>query len=66
MNWLCNLIVGVAYPYISDALDDYAYVPFVVLLAIFFLSALKLVPETTGKSAKEIQAEYDSRREKEL
>ncbi|KAG3230792.1 hypothetical protein PI124_g24111, partial [Phytophthora idaei] len=24
MNWLCNLIVGVAYPYISDALDDYA------------------------------------------
>ncbi|KAF1781529.1 Major facilitator superfamily domain [Phytophthora cactorum] len=64
MNWLCNLIVGVAYPYISDALDDYAYVPFVVLLAIFFLLALKLVPETTGKSAEEIQAEYDSRREK--
>ncbi|KAG2852346.1 hypothetical protein PC129_g25153, partial [Phytophthora cactorum] len=25
-----------------------------------------LVPETTGKSAEEIQAEYDSRREKEL
>ncbi|KAG4223079.1 hypothetical protein PC116_g28447, partial [Phytophthora cactorum] len=43
-----------------------AYVPFVVLLAIFFLLALKLVPETTGKSAEEIQAEYDSRREKEL
>ncbi|KAE9061738.1 hypothetical protein PF010_g29702 [Phytophthora fragariae] len=64
MNWLCNLIVGVAYPYISDALDDYAYVPFVVLLAIFFLLALKMVPETSGKSAEEILAEYDSRREK--
>ncbi|EGZ10432.1 hypothetical protein PHYSODRAFT_337245 [Phytophthora sojae] len=64
MNWLCNLIVGVAYPYISDALDDYAYVPFVVLLAIFFLLALKLVSETSGKSAEEILAEYDSRREK--
>eukprot|EP00644_Phytophthora_capsici_P005123 jgi/Phyca11/531556/estExt2_fgenesh1_pg.C_PHYCAscaffold_10175 len=63
MNWLCNLIVGVSYPYISDALDDYAYVPFVVLLAIFFLLALKLVPETSGKSAEEILAEYDSRRE---
>ncbi|EEY55106.1 Major Facilitator Superfamily (MFS) [Phytophthora infestans T30-4] len=61
INWLCNLIVGVSYPYISDALDDYAYVPFVVLLAIFYLLALKLVPETSGKSAEEIQAEYDSR-----
>ncbi|KUF86355.1 Solute carrier family 2 [Phytophthora nicotianae] len=64
INWLCNLIVGVSYPYVSDALDDYAYVPFVVLLAIFYLLALKLVPETSGKSAEEIQAEYDSRREK--
>ncbi|KAG3136584.1 hypothetical protein PI126_g17753, partial [Phytophthora idaei] len=54
---------GVSYPYISDALDDYAYVPFVVLLAIFYLLSLKLVPETSGKSAEEIQAEYDSRRE---
>ncbi|KAG6613219.1 Solute carrier family 2 [Phytophthora cinnamomi] len=64
VNWLCNLIVGVSYPYISDALDDYAYVPFVVLLAIFYLLGLKLVPETSGKSAEEILAEYDSRRDK--
>uniref|UniRef100_H3GJI8 Hexose transporter 1 n=1 Tax=Phytophthora ramorum TaxID=164328 RepID=H3GJI8_PHYRM len=62
VNWLCNLVVGVAYPYISDALEDYAYVPFVVLLAIFYLLSLKLVPETSGKSAEEILAEYDSRR----
>ncbi|KAL3665253.1 hypothetical protein V7S43_009881 [Phytophthora oleae] len=61
INWLCNLIVGVAYPYISDALDDYAYLPFVVLLVIFYLLALKLVPETSGKSSEEIQAEFDSR-----
>ncbi|KAG3077074.1 hypothetical protein PI125_g21357, partial [Phytophthora idaei] len=64
INWLCNLIVGVSYPYISDALDDYAYVPFVVLLAIFYLLSLKLVPETSGKSAEEILAEYDSRCDK--
>ncbi|KAL7686405.1 putative major facilitator, sugar transporter, major facilitator superfamily [Plasmopara halstedii] len=61
INWLCNLIVGVSYPYISDALNDYAYVPFVVLLSIFFLLGLKMVPETSGKSAEEIQAEYDLR-----
>lgn len=61
INWLCNLIVGVSYPYISDALNDYAYVPFVALLAVFYLLSLKMVPETSGKSAEEILAEYDSR-----
>jgi len=34
----------------------------VVLLVIFYLLALKLVPETSGKSSEEIQAEFDSRR----
>jgi sugar porter (SP) family MFS transporter len=63
-NWLCNLIVGVGYPYVADALDDWSYMPFVVLLAIFFLLSLKLVPETSGKTSEEIQAEYASRREK--
>ncbi|ETP46529.1 hypothetical protein F442_07235 [Phytophthora nicotianae P10297] len=60
INWLCNLVVGVAYSYISDALDDYAYLPFVVLLVVFYLLALKLVPETSGKSSQEIQADFDS------
>ncbi|CEG37748.1 major facilitator superfamily [Plasmopara halstedii] len=64
INWLCNLVVGISYPYVSEALGDYAYAPFVVLLATFFLLGLKMVPETSGKSAEEIQAEYDSRREK--
>lgn len=62
INWLSNLVVGVSYPYISRALEDYAYVPFVVLLTIFYVLSLKMVPETSGKSAEEIQAEYDSRR----
>ncbi|CAH0482865.1 unnamed protein product [Peronospora belbahrii] len=64
INWLCNLVVGISYPYISDALNDYAFVPFVVVLAFFYLVALKMVPETSGKSAEEIQAEYDARRVK--
>ncbi|KAL3671318.1 hypothetical protein V7S43_003248 [Phytophthora oleae] len=64
INWLCNLIVGVSYPYVSDALEDYSYVPFVVFLMLFYILALRLVPETSGKSAEEIQAEYDSRRER--
>ncbi|RLN26530.1 hypothetical protein BBJ28_00026951 [Nothophytophthora sp. Chile5] len=63
INWLCNLIVGVAYPYLADALDDYSYLPFVGLLVLFYLLALKLVPETSGKTSEEIQAIFDSRRD---
>ncbi|KAG4227732.1 hypothetical protein PC116_g23889, partial [Phytophthora cactorum] len=32
----------------------YSYLPFVVLLAFFFLLSLKLVPETSNKSADEV------------
>ncbi|KAL3673862.1 hypothetical protein V7S43_001549 [Phytophthora oleae] len=63
VNWLCNLIVGVAYPYIADAFDDYSYAPFVVLLAIFYMLSLKLVPETYGKSAEEVQREFQRNRQ---
>ncbi|RLN51633.1 hypothetical protein BBJ29_007750, partial [Phytophthora kernoviae] len=45
----------------ADAFDDWSYIPFVILLAIFFLLSLKLVPETSNKSAEEVQREYDER-----
>ncbi|KAI9918842.1 hypothetical protein PsorP6_012026 [Peronosclerospora sorghi] len=62
INWLCNLLVGVGYPYISEAFKDFAFLPFVLVLALFYLLAVQLVPETSGKSAEEIQADYDARR----
>lgn len=62
INWLCNLIVGVSYPYIADVLDDFAYVPFVALLVFFYFFALKLLPETSGKTNEEIQAEFNATR----
>ncbi|KAG2525788.1 hypothetical protein JM18_004709 [Phytophthora kernoviae] len=64
INWLCNLVVGVAFPYLADSLKDFSYTPFVALLAIFFLLGLVLVPETSGKTSAEIQEEYEERRHK--
>jgi sugar porter (SP) family MFS transporter len=64
INWLCNLVVGVSYPYLADALKDFSYVPFVALLGVFFCMALNLVPETSGKTSAQIQAEYEERRRK--
>ncbi|EEY58158.1 solute carrier family 2, facilitated glucose transporter, putative [Phytophthora infestans T30-4] len=61
INWLCNLVVGVSYPYLADALKDYSFVPFVGLLALFYCMALQLVPETSGKTSAEIQVEYERR-----
>uniref|UniRef100_H3GYG3 Hexose transporter 1 n=1 Tax=Phytophthora ramorum TaxID=164328 RepID=H3GYG3_PHYRM len=62
INWLCNLVVGVSYPYLADALQDLSYLPFVALLAVFYCMALSLVPETSGKTSAEIQLEYEERR----
>ncbi|CAI5733628.1 unnamed protein product [Hyaloperonospora brassicae] len=61
-NWLCNLVVGIGYPYLTDGLGDWSYAPFTVLLALFYVMSLKLVPETAGKTNEEIQAEYAERR----
>ncbi|KAG7378467.1 hypothetical protein PHYPSEUDO_010064 [Phytophthora pseudosyringae] len=64
INWFCNLLVGVSYPYLADALNDYSFVPFVGLLALFYFMALGLVPETSGKTSAEIQLEYERRHHK--
>ncbi|EGZ11667.1 hypothetical protein PHYSODRAFT_516351 [Phytophthora sojae] len=62
--WTANLIVGVGYPYISSALEDLAYLPFVVLLAISFVFVFFLLPETSGKTNDEIQNEFRAIRQK--
>ncbi|TYZ62644.1 hypothetical protein PybrP1_006736, partial [[Pythium] brassicae (nom. inval.)] len=64
-NWMSNLLTGVTFPYISDGLDDLAFLPFVVALAISVVFTLKMVPETFGKSSDEIQAEFSALREKQ-
>ncbi|KAE8972065.1 hypothetical protein PR003_g27693 [Phytophthora rubi] len=62
--WSANLVVGVGYPYISSALDDLAYLPFGVLLAISFVFVFALLPETSGKTNDEIQDEFRAIRQK--
>ncbi|KAG4224641.1 hypothetical protein PC116_g26912 [Phytophthora cactorum] len=62
INWVCNLIIGVFFPYVSDALDEYKFVPFMVTTAAFFFFTQFWIPETAGKSTEEIQATFRSRR----
>jgi sugar porter (SP) family MFS transporter len=61
-SWLCSLAVGLGYPYIAAAFDDYSFVPFMVTVTIAFLFVHSFVPETYGKTIQEIQDEFDAKR----
>ncbi|RLN76693.1 hypothetical protein BBJ28_00022296 [Nothophytophthora sp. Chile5] len=61
-SWLSNLAVGLAYPYIAAALDDYSFVPFMGTVALSFVFVYMAVPDTSGKTMQEIQEAFTARR----
>jgi sugar porter (SP) family MFS transporter len=63
--WLSNLIVGIGYPYVADALKHLEYLPFIVMLALSLAFVFVLVPETEGKTNEEIQEEFRAIRKRE-
>ncbi|GAB9477391.1 Solute carrier family 2 [Globisporangium polare] len=63
-NFLSNLVFGVAFPYIADALDNLSFLPFIAMLVIFYLIMRQMLPETLGKTGDEIQNEFRELREK--
>ncbi|KAL8020145.1 putative major facilitator, sugar transporter, major facilitator superfamily [Plasmopara halstedii] len=65
-SWLCNLAVGLAYPYIANTFKDYSFVPFMCTATLAFLFFHTFVPETYGKTIQEIQDEFELRRLKKL
>lgn len=56
INWICNLIVGVVFPYMNDGLEDYSFVPFMVVTLLYVAFFSLCIPETMGKTSEEIQA----------
>jgi len=57
LNWACNFIVGLVYPYMNQKLGPYSFVPFAIVLLLAFLFALIWLPETQGTTPEELQAE---------
>ncbi|KAL3661249.1 hypothetical protein V7S43_013858 [Phytophthora oleae] len=57
-SWLCNLAVGLGYPYIAAALTNFSFTPFMCTVALSFLFVYSIVPETSGKTMQEIQDEF--------
>lgn len=56
VNWLANFLVGIGFPTMNTALENYTFLPFSVFLAIFWIFTYKKVPETKNKTFEEILA----------
>ncbi|XP_022252248.1 glucose transporter type 1-like isoform X2 [Limulus polyphemus] len=56
VNWFANFVVGLVFPLMQQGLNDYTFLPFTALLAIFWTFTYKKVPETRNKTFEEISA----------
>lgn len=61
LNWGCNFIVGMAFPYLNAYLGEYSFIPFAIILAATFVFALFVLPETQGKTPEDLVAEMVKR-----
>ncbi len=57
INWACNFIVGLVFPYLQENLGAYSFVPFAVVLFITILFAIFVLPETKNTSPEELRDE---------
>ncbi|XP_040583333.1 solute carrier family 2, facilitated glucose transporter member 1 isoform X2 [Lepeophtheirus salmonis] len=54
INWCANFLVGIGFPTMQTALENYTFLPFSVFLAIFWVFTYRKVPETKNKTFDEI------------
>lgn len=60
-NWMANLVLTLCFPYMAKLLGDYTFLVFTVICAVAVVVIIKKVPETKGRSADEIMAQFDNR-----
>lgn len=55
VNWTCNFLVGILFPFMTAALGNWSFIPFALVLLATFLFTYVYLPETQGRSVAEIQ-----------
>ncbi|KAF4045615.1 Sugar (and other) transporter [Phytophthora infestans] len=55
LKWTCALIIGIAFPYIQDAITDYSFTPFLATTFLSIIFIYFMVPETSDFTIAEIQ-----------
>ena len=61
INWFCNFIIGLIFPYMNEYLGAYSFGPFALILLGVFVFAYVWLPETQGTTPEELQAELIKR-----
>lgn len=56
VNWVCNFLVGLIFPYLNKYLGPYSFVPFATVLLLGFIFCAVWLPETQGTTPEELQA----------
>lgn len=54
VNWLCNFLVGLGFPFLQQWLGPFSFVPFGIMLIATFVYVYAFLPETYGRSVEEI------------
>ena len=57
MNWVCNFIVGLIFPYLQEYLGAFSFVPFAIVLLMTIIFVLLFLPETKGTTPEELRDE---------
>ena len=60
-NWLSNFFVGIFFPYMDKLLGPYSFVPFAIVLLGTVLFSIFVLPETRGKTLREVMQVLDER-----
>lgn len=66
VNWACNFVVGLGFPYMNQYLGPYSFVPFAIVLAFIFVYTVFVLPETQGTTPEELAAEMVRRNSKSI
>lgn len=57
VNWACNFIVGLVFPYLQESLGAFSFVPFAVVLLMTIIFVVIFLPETKGTTPEELRDE---------
>lgn len=57
LNWACNFVVGILFPYLQEYLGAFSFLPFAVILLVTFIFASTVLPETKGTTPEDLRDE---------
>lgn len=66
LNWACNFIIGLVFPYMNQYLGPFSFGPFALVLLLAFIFAATILPETQGKNPQDLIAEMTRRNSRNM